>query len=155
MDPVLDVSEHFTWLEARCHDGTSVPDALKPNAIQLASQLEILRNAWGGPLMVTSWYRTPAYNEALRQAAMAAGRTPGTAKDSQHMTARAADIHPVRLADIPLLRRLIEMMLGNGALPLIGGWGVYPQWIHVDVRPRPATGHIAFWLGEGVASEMA
>ena len=155
MDPAVDISEHFTWIEARCHDGSNVPDALKPNTIVLASQLELLRSAWGGPLFITSWYRTPTYNAALRQAAIDAGRTPGTAKDSQHMTASAADIRPVHLADIPILRKLIENMLSNNALPRIGGWGVYPQWIHLDVRPRPDTGHIAFWLGEGVASEMA
>jgi uncharacterized protein YcbK (DUF882 family) len=117
--------------------------------------LEVLRDAWASPIGVTCWYRTPAYNQALINAAIAAGRQPGAAKNSQHMTASAADIHPIHLSDIPRMRKLIQDMIAAGRLPALGGWGVYPQWLHVDVRPKPPSGHVAFWLGAGVADERA
>ncbi len=157
------VSNHFTWAETICHDGTPVPDALRPNVRRLASQLEIVRMRWeqliapASPAIIpVSWYRSPSYNENLRMAALASGRTPGTAVDSQHPKGAAADVRPVRLGDLPRFRDMIHGLLTSGALPLIGGWGYYPGlWIHLDVRPRPANGHIAFWEGVGVASEMA
>ena len=37
------ITDHFTWDEAICHDGTPVPELLRPNARKLASQLEIWR----------------------------------------------------------------------------------------------------------------
>jgi hypothetical protein len=157
------ITDHFTWDEAICHDGTPVPELLRPNARKLASQLEIVRAAWAkliapdSPALIPiCWYRTPAHNENLRIAALASGRMPGTAINSEHMRAAAIDVRPVRLGDLPRFRDLIQGLLTAKALPLIGGWAYYPgQWIHLDVRPKPSSGHVATWVGKGIASEMA
>jgi uncharacterized protein YcbK (DUF882 family) len=34
----------------------------------------------------------------------------------------------------------------------IGGLGVYPTWVHVDVRP---VARLAQWTGAGVGAEVA
>lgn len=150
------ISPHFSWQEAACHDGTPVPAVLRPHAAKLATQLEIIRERWGKPLVPVSWYRSPDYNELLRTAAVRAGRTPGTAKNSHHMTAGAVDIRPLSPHEnMGAFADLVESMLVDGELPLIGGWGIYSGWIHLDIRTKPASGHVAFWRGAGVASEMA
>ncbi len=135
---------HFPWAELACHDGTPVPLELQPNALALAELLEVIRFQWGGPLLVVSGYRTPEYN-----------RRVGGAEHSQHCLARAADIRPWSVPAVPALAELIQRNLSSPSLRALGGWGIYPQWIHVDVRPRPADGHIAFWRGAGVGSEVA
>lgn len=47
--------------------------------------LDPLREAYGGPIIVTSGYRCPALNKAV-----------GGAKNSQHMTGQAVDIRTVK-----------------------------------------------------------
>lgn len=157
------ITDNFTWAETLCHDGTPIPDFLKPNAIRLAGQLEIIRAEWAklvapaSPALVPiCWYRSPSHNENLRMSALAAGRTPGTAVNSYHMRGSAVDIRPIRLRDLSRFRDLIKGLLAANAIPLIGGWAYYPgQWVHLDVRPRLAAGKVTTWIGNGVASEMA
>lgn len=150
------ISDHFSWLEARCHDGTEVPAELQPNARRLAlTVLEPLRAVWGGPLVAISWYRTQSYNDSLREAARKAGRIPGTAKESQHTTGGAVDIRPVSPLDLPRFYTLIESMVGDHRLSEIGGLGYYPGlWVHLDVREK-VDGRVCRWVGAGVAAEMA
>jgi hypothetical protein len=137
-------STHFPWAELACHDGTPVPIELVPNAVALADLLEVVRFQWGGPLLVVSGYRTEEYN-----------RRVGGAPRSQHVLARAADVRPVHVHDVPRLADLIRANVTSPSLKALGGWGVYPQWVHLDVRPRPESGHVAFWYGSGVGSEEA
>lgn len=60
----------------------SVPDTLKPNLEKLAYALERVRSAAGGPIVITSGYRSPALNTAVK----------GSTR-SAHCHALAADIH--------------------------------------------------------------
>lgn len=62
----------------------SIPNELVPGAIEFAETiLDPLREAWGGPLKITSMYRCPALNKAI-----------GGATNSAHKYALAADIKP-------------------------------------------------------------
>lgn len=144
----LYVSPHFSWLEFMCHDGTPVPTELMPNVRRLCDTvLEPLRARWAEPLIVVSGYRTHAYNEALRKAGH------GAAEFSRHLTGEAADIRPSTLGTLSRLEALVETMLREGQLQALGGYGTYPTWIHLDVRPRMDTGRVARWVGAGVGSE--
>ena len=62
-------------------DNTPTP-GIKQNLERLvANILDPLREAWGGPIDVTSGYRCPMLNKAV-----------GGVKNSQHLTGQAADI---------------------------------------------------------------
>jgi zinc D-Ala-D-Ala carboxypeptidase len=139
------VTPHFSWLELACHDGTPVPVELQPNARRLCASLELIRARWGGPLVITSGYRTRAHNVSV-----------GGARMSFHCDALAADIRPVSLTRVKDLNTLIEDMIRDGDLPDVGAVGTYPGWVHVDVRHRsPARPkHIARWGGKAFGSEQ-
>lgn len=145
MDPQAELaSPNFSWAELACHDGTPVPPPLRPNALALCELLEALHILWGGPLIVVSGYRTPTYNLRI-----------GGARNSQHVLARAADIRPIAVSRVPELAGLIRSnRVHHPALAALGGWGIYAQWVHVDVRPRIPPGHVAFWEGDGIGAEL-
>lgn len=143
--PPLLVSPHFALTEFRCHDGTDYPaewidERLRP----LCAVLEAIRAACDGhSVTILSGYRSPAHNVAV-----------GGAKASQHMEGRAADITVAGLAPSDVWTA-IDALLKAGQLTGLGGRGIYPGWVHVDVRPRPIGGHIAIWSGEKVGDEQA
>lgn len=136
-------SPHFTWIELACHDGSEIPDAVRPALRMLCNTvLEPLRARWGGPIVIVSGYRTEEWNKRV-----------GGAPKSQHVRGTAADIRPVSLTRVQDLRLLIEDMIRDGELQTLGGLGAYKGWIHVDVRPKGSDGHLARWAGRGVGSE--
>ena len=121
------LTKNFNISEFRCKDGTDVPDQYECNVILLASQLQILRDIVGVSIHINSGYRTPAYNAKLE----------GSAVQSQHLLAKAADIttinySPKQLAD------LIEKLIAEGKLPFIKGLGRYKGFTHIDVRKTKA-----------------
>lgn len=119
--------------------------------------LEPIRAMWGAPIECVSGYRSPQRNARI-----------GGASQSQHMYGRAADIVPAGI-NWPALREgkgiekdaaklrdfavMIEHRLGK-ELEAIGGVGLYPGWVHVDIRPRGPGGHIYRWQGKGFGSEL-
>lgn len=137
------VTEHFSWLEVACKDGADCPLEYQPNARRLAETvLEPIREAFGGPLIPISWYRSAGHNRAV-----------GGAAKSQHLTASGVDIQPVSLAALPRLRGVIESLIAQGKLPNLGGYGTYNTFVHVDIRPRGKDDCIARWTGKGFGSE--
>lgn len=61
----------------------SLPESAKRNVAALVDNvLDPLREAWGGPIDVSSGYRCPELNRHIK----------GSSKTSQHMTGQAADI---------------------------------------------------------------
>lgn len=157
--PPLPHSKYFAPEEMACRDGSPYPDTWAIRLGVLFEALDTIREAWGGPLVIVSGYRTPEHNEAI-----------GGAERSQHMMGRAVDLRPTRkplqASDIHELDRLVEQLLADGKLPAVGGVGVYPLvknhrtgalepgWCHVDVRPRSLTGHIARWEGARFGDEQ-
>lgn len=123
------ITEHFSWAEAACHDGTEVPDNLCLNVINLCDQLEALRASLGVPIHVDDMYRTPAHNAAV-----------GGAPHSQHLLGKAADIRVPGMSAADLHSR-IEALIAAGEI-LEGGLGLYASFVHYDVR-----GHRARWQG--------
>jgi hypothetical protein len=85
-DPASKVSKYFTVGEVTNNDRRRIPinATIQSNIITLARELDKVREAFGNPIRVTSWYRPTAINTAV-----------GGARNSQHITGRAADIAPV------------------------------------------------------------
>lgn len=139
------ISAHFSWRElALCHSGEWAPVELHPNLRTLCVLLEVIRADYGFPLSVISGWRSLAYN-----------RRVGGVPHSQHPLGQAADVQPVKADDLPLLVNIVteHLRVDSPRYSTLGGYGMYPRWIHVDVRPRIGS-HIARWHGDGVGSEQ-
>lgn len=97
---------------------------------QLAQQLQLIRDAYGKPIVISSGYRCPKLNKAV-----------GGAKTSQHLTGAAADIHSLSdtLEDNLELWDCIMYLYNEGKLlfrQLIWEYGdqnIGPDWIHYAI----------------------
>lgn len=136
IDMNIGPSEHLTWKELACHDGTWYPAEWKNNrAIQLAEVFELIRSKCGNqPITILSAYRTPAYN----------AKVTGSAKNSQHCQGRALDLRPPAHLSLNEFYTVIRLLARSSA---IRGIGKYKTFVHVDVRPGD---HLALWYGAGV-----
>jgi len=138
------VTPNFAVEEFHCHSGELYPslwivERLRP----LCLVLERLREELGHrSITIVSGYRSPSHNAAV-----------GGAKQSQHMAGRAADITADGV-EPPAVHAALLALFRSGAIE-IGGLGLYPGWVHVDVRPRPQSGHLCEWSGSRVGDEVA
>ena len=104
----------------------AIPDKAKANIAALVDKvLDPLREAWGKPITVTSGYRCPELNKAVKGVAT-----------SMHLTGHAADITTGNTVDN---RRLYQLAL-DMKLPffeLIGKKYDF-RWLHISYNPgRP------------------
>lgn len=122
----MNITENFNRKEFDCKDGTKVPDIYIPNLKKLCAQLEVLRTEIKAPVSVTgSGYRTPDHNKKV-----------GGAKDSQHLTASAADINAKGFTPKQLHAK-IEELIKSGKMKE-GGLGLYKGFVHYDIRKNKA-----------------
>lgn len=121
----MNLTTNFTREEFDCKDGTKVPAELLPNVQKLADQLQVLRDNLGESIHVNSGYRTPTYNKKI-----------GGKVASQHLHAKAADI-TCKSKSPKQLAAFIEKLIAAGTLKF-GGIGVYPGFVHVDIRQGKA-----------------
>lgn len=158
----LPVTQHFGVAEFACLDGASYPaEWIAERLVPLCETLEVVRLAAGNlPLVVNSGFRTEAYDRRLHDAHVAALAARGLPDDhlvaeptsSQHPKGRAADVKHAKLTPTQLFS-LVLKLYEEGRLPHLGGVGLYPTFVHVDVRPRPGScggvtdGHLAIWGG--------
>lgn len=121
----MQLTKNFTRAEFDCKDGTQVPVSLLGNVQALAQQLQILRDSLKEPIHINSGYRTEDYNSKV-------GGKPA----SQHLLAKAADI-TVKSKTPKQLAAYIEKLISQGILKF-GGMGIYPGFVHVDIRKGKA-----------------
>tara|TARA_R110000764_G_scaffold2068_3_gene9006 strand:+ start:200 stop:583 length:384 start_codon:yes stop_codon:yes gene_type:complete len=112
-------SKYFKLEEFNCKDGTPVPEEYYTNVQELMDNLDVIREHFGYPINVNSGYRTPDYNKSI-----------GGAKNSQHLTATAADI---RLNVTPsVVQKAIKQLMEDGKIKK-GGLGIYSNFTHYDI----------------------
>ena len=75
-----------TTTEAKKINNDPTPEVLENLKQLINNVLDPLRNAYGKPIIVTSGYRSPALNAAVKGS-----------KTSQHMKGQAADMHRILL----------------------------------------------------------
>lgn len=119
------LTENFYLHEFACNDGTPVPEQYIDNVKKLAEQLQVLRDHIKQPIFLNSAYRHTAYNKRI-----------GGKPSSQHLTASAADI-TTRGMSPRKLKGIVEKLIAQKKL-WFGGIGLYPGFLHVDIRPTPA-----------------
>lgn len=103
----------------------NVPTDVLRNLIELAKNLQVLRDEVKKPIKITSGYRPAELNAKV-----------GGATKSRHITGQAADFKiegytPKQVAAI------IEKLIAAGKMKQ-GGLGTYSTWTHYDTRPNKA-----------------
>jgi uncharacterized protein YcbK (DUF882 family) len=123
----MKLTENFSLEEFACKDAkkTPVPARYMENVTKLAENLQVLRDALGVPIHINSGYRTPEHNTA-----------EGGMPLSQHLTASAADIWCKEYTP-KQVKEAIEKLIAKGKMHN-GGIGLYPTFVHYDIR-RTAT----------------
>jgi uncharacterized protein YcbK (DUF882 family) len=116
---------NFTLEEMRCKDGTPVPIEFENNADNVLSNLQVLRDAIGEAIHINSGYRTPAYNAKV-----------GGKPHSQHMQGAACDITVKSMTPKQVHKKILELIKAGKMHN--GGLGLYPGFVHYDVREKPA-----------------
>jgi uncharacterized protein YcbK (DUF882 family) len=119
------ITNNFSLQEFNSKCGREIPNNVLPNIIQLAKNLQVLRDAIGKTISITSGYRSPQHNKKI-----------GGAKDSQHVKGMAADIKVTGMTpkEVALV---IEGLIEQGKIKQ-GGIGIYPSWVHYDIRGTKA-----------------
>lgn len=117
-DPKEKIGKYFTVGEAT-KNCTRIPETqeLRFNIVLLAGQLDKVREAWGSPLIVTSWYRPPAVNKAV-----------GGVSNSTHLQGYAADVYPAN-GKLKEFQAWVDKHW-YGAL----GYGLKKGFVHLDMR---------------------
>ena len=103
----------------------NVPTDVLRNLLELAKNLQVLRDVVKKPIKITSGYRPAELNSKV-----------GGATKSRHITGEAADFKiegytPKQVAAI------IEKLIAEGKMKQ-GGLGTYSTWTHFDVRGTKA-----------------
>jgi len=121
----LQLTTSFHIREFKCRDGTEVPEKYFSNVVELASNLQNLRDFLGEPIHINSAYRTPTYNKKV-------GGKPA----SKHLKAQAGDL-TVKSKTPKQLAAVIEKLISQGKMKQ-GGIGIYPGFTHYDTRGTKA-----------------
>ena len=116
-----DLTENFSRSEFASPDGVPIPTRHNANLLELARNLQVLRDTVGKPIIIHSGYRSPAHNAAV-----------GGVSNSRHLTAQAADFS-VQGATLENSYCLIERLIASGRMKQ-GGLGIYETHLHYDTR---------------------
>lgn len=115
------LTENFSLQEFNCKDGSDIPNNILPNIIELAKNLQVLRNYINKPITINSGYRSPRYNAKI-----------GGVKNSQHVKGKAADI-VVKGMTPREVALVLEGLIESGKIKQ-GGIGIYSNFTHYDIR---------------------
>lgn len=96
--------------------------ALTPEVVEHAEMMQELRDCYGKPLNVSSWYRTKAFNKKC-----------GGALNSAHLDGRATDINNIDTKDNETVKRFTYWWQAICTVhDKIGGVEVYKWGMHFD-----------------------
>ena len=115
------ITTNFSLEEFKCKDGSDIPNDVLPNIIELAKNLQVLRDAIGKSITINSGYRSQKYNAKI-----------GGVKNSQHVKGKASDLRVSGMTpkEVALV---IEGLIESGKMKQ-GGIGIYPNFTHYDIR---------------------
>lgn len=117
------ITKNFTLAEMTNKQAAeTVKLVLTPEAVEHAQMMQELRDCYGKPLEVSSWYRTKAFNKKV-----------GGASNSAHLDGRATDINNINTKDSEAVKRFTHwwqaICTAHGK---VGGVEVYKWGMHFD-----------------------
>jgi uncharacterized protein YcbK (DUF882 family) len=121
----MKITNNFNLQEFDSKCGREMPSQVVTNIIELAKNLQVLRDEVKKSIQITSGYRSPEHNAKVKGA-----------KNSMHITGMAADIKvsgmtPKQVAEV------IERLIAEKKMKE-GGIGIYKTWLHYDHRNTKA-----------------
>lgn len=116
----MKLTNNFSLEEFECKCGCKMPEFVKKNVINLADNLQIIRNVVGR-LDLTNAYRCRPHNLDV-----------GSSDSSQHLLGKAADIKSKKLS-VKELSKIIEGLIKSEEIDQ-GGLGLYNTFTHYDTR---------------------
>ena len=117
----MKITNNFSLSEFDSKDGAEMPEDVKKNVIELANNLQVIRNECECPIHINSAYRSKTHNQLI-----------GGVKNSQHTKGTAADL--VSRNHTPFeLYNIIESLIERNKISE-GGLGLYKSFVHYDIR---------------------
>jgi uncharacterized protein YcbK (DUF882 family) len=117
----MQITKNFNLNEFNSKCGRTMPANVRTNIIELAKNLQVLRDEVNRPISITSGYRSPEHNAKVKGA-----------KNSQHVQGTAVDLKVQGLTPKEVAP-IIEKLIKDGKMKQ-GGIGIYPSWVHYDIR---------------------
>ena len=119
----MKVTKNFNRQEFDCNDGSAMPEEVEKNIIELAEQLQILRDHIGLPIRITSGYRSKEYNRRI-----------GGVRNSMHVIGKASDLYMDGMSARELNGVIIDLIRAGKMKE--GGVGLYVSkgFVHYDIR---------------------
>jgi uncharacterized protein YcbK (DUF882 family) len=121
----MKITNNFSLQEFNSKCGRDMSTNVMVNIIELAKNLQVLRDEVKKSIQITSGYRSPEHNAKVKGA-----------KNSMHIIGMAADIKvagmtPKQVAEV------IERLIAEKKMKE-GGIGIYKTWVHYDHRGTKA-----------------
>ena len=117
------ISKYFTLEESTVTSSgiRNIPEGLQitSNIAQCALQLDVIRELLGVPVIVHSWYRSPAVNAKA-----------GGVFNSAHLTGWAVDFTAKGISDYDVCMKIAESGVKFDQLIL------EPGWVHISFDPK-------------------
>ena len=128
----MKITRNFYREEFDSRDGSVMPFKIQENIVDLAQNLQVVRDYINTPLTINSGYRSPQHNENI-----------GGVSNSYHVLGMAADI-TVKNYSPKRLARLLKRLIKKGLISK-GGVGLYNGFVHYDIRGYNARWDNSSW----------
>ena len=114
------ITKNFSIEEFQCRCGCNMPEFVKKNVIELAENLQIIRDEVGR-LDLTNAYRCKDHNFDV-----------GGSTSSQHLVGKAADVKSKSIKPKEMAQ-IVNDLMKNEKIKT-GGIGIYNTFTHIDIR---------------------
>jgi len=114
------ITKNFSIEEFQCRCGCNMPEFVKKNVIELAENLQIIRDEVGR-LDLTNAYRCKDHNSDV-----------GGSTSSQHLVGKAADVKSKSIKPKEMAQ-IVNDLMKNEKIKT-GGIGIYNTFTHIDIR---------------------
>ena len=116
----MKITNNFSLEEFECKCGCKMPEFVKKNIIELAENLQVIRDVVG-KLNLTNAYRCKEHNADV-----------GGATNSQHLKGKAADVKSKTIKPKDMAQIVADLMKSENFE--LGGIGIYNTFTHYDIR---------------------